>query len=103
MWKKVREETADDPHTPAILGVSESLRPMPTSSKLMEDPNANLISVKDDLRDRIASSYGVTMAFTNDTSQTGGLKNDKNLISLADRTIRSLQKTWMRRSSGGLP
>lgn len=93
MWKKVREETADDPHTPAILGVSESAPTNANFIKLMEDPNANLISVKDDLRDRIASSYGVTMAFTNDTSQTGGLKNDKNLISLADRTIRSLQKT----------
>jgi hypothetical protein len=47
------------------------------------------------------------MAFTNDTSQTGGLKNDKNLISLSDRTIRSLQKfidnkvlRWMTLSMG---
>lgn len=93
MWQKTREDTKDDPFTPAVLGVSEIAPTNANFIKLMEDPNANLISVKEDLRDRIASSYGITMAFTNDTSQTGGLKNDKNLISLADRTIRSIQKS----------
>lgn len=92
MWKKTREETKDDPHTPAVLGISESAPTNANYIKMIEDPNANLIAVKEDLRERIASSFGVTMAFTNDTSQTGGLKNDKNLISLADRTIRSLQE-----------
>jgi len=107
MWKKVREDTKDDPHTPAVLGVSETAPTTANFIKLIEDPNANLISVKEDLRERIASSYGITMAFTNDTSQTGGLKNDKNLISLSDRTIRSLQKfidnkvlRWMTLSMG---
>ncbi len=107
MWQKTREDTKDDPFTPAVLGVSEIAPTNANFIKLMEDPNANLIAVKEDLRDRIASSYGITMAFTNDTSQTGGLKNDKNLISLSDRTIRSLQKIidnkalkWMTRSMG---
>jgi hypothetical protein len=107
MWKKVREDTKDDPHTPAVLGVSETAPTTANFIKLIEAPNSNLISVKEDLRERIASSYGITMAFTNDTSRTGGLKNDKNLISLSDRTIRSLQKfvdnkvlRWMTLSMG---
>lgn len=107
MWKKTREETKDDPHTPALIGIDKNAPTNANFIKLMEDPNQNLISVKEDLRDRIASSFGITMAFTNDTSQTGGLKNDKNLISLSDRTIRSLQKfidnkvfTWITLSMG---
>jgi hypothetical protein len=92
MWQKVREETKDDPFTPAVLGVSEIAPTSANFIRLMQDPNAELISIKDDLRMRIASSYEVTIAFTNDTGQSGGLKNDKNMISLADRTIRSMQE-----------
>jgi len=92
MWQKVREGTKDDPFTPAVLGVSETAPTNANFIKLMQDPNAELIAIKDDLRVRIASVYGITLAFINDTSP-GSLKNDKNTISLADRTIRTLQET----------
>ncbi len=92
MWQKAREGTKDDPFTPAVLGVSETAPTTANLIKLMQDPNADLIAVKDDLRMRIASALGVNIAFTNDTGQSGGLKNDKNAISLSDRTIRSMQE-----------
>jgi len=98
MWQKVREGTKDDPFTPAVLGVSELAPTNANFIKLMQDPNAELIAIKDELRTRIASVYGITLAFVNDTSNTGGLKNDKNLISLADRTIRTLQETMDRKA-----
>jgi hypothetical protein len=98
MWQKVREGTKDDPFTPAVLGVSETAPTNANFIKLMQDPNAELIMIKDELRTRIASVYGITLAFINDTSNTGGLKNDKNMISLSDRTIRTLQQTIDRKA-----
>jgi hypothetical protein len=92
MWEKVREGTKDDPFTPAVIGVSETAPTNANFIKLMQDPNAELIAIKDELRVRIASVFGITLAFINDTSQ-GSVKNDKNMISLSDRTIRSLQET----------
>jgi hypothetical protein len=98
MWQKVREGTKDDPFTPAVLGVSEMAPTNANFIKLMQDPNAELIMIKDELRTRITSVYGITLAFVNDTSNTGGMKNDKNLISLSDRTIRTLQETMDRKA-----
>ena len=107
MWAKVREDTKDDPFTPAVLGVSEMAPTNANFIKMMQDPNADLIAIKDELRTRIASAYGITLAFVNDTSGAGGVKNNKNMISLADRTIRSIQQMlddgplrWMRFSMG---
>lgn len=91
MWQKTREETKDDPFTPSVLGVSEYAPTNANMIRLMQDPNGDLISIKDELRQRIASSYGVSLAFINDSSG-GGMKNDKNQISLADRNIRSIQE-----------
>jgi hypothetical protein len=92
MWQKVRDGTKDDPFTPAVLGVSEMAPTNANFIRLMQDPNAELIAIKDELRMRIASVFGITIAFINDTSNTGGQKNDKNMISQGDRTIRSLQE-----------
>ncbi len=91
MWQKVRDGTKDDPFTPAVLGLSEIAPTNANFIKMMQDPNRELISIKEELRMRIASQFGVTIAFTNDT-QGGGMKNDKNAISMADRTIRSFQE-----------
>lgn len=91
MWQKVRDGTKDDPFTPAVLGLSETAPTNANFIKMMQDPNAELIAIKEELRMRIASSFEVTIAFTNDTGNSGGLKNDKNMISMADRTIRSIQ------------
>lgn len=92
MWQKVRDGTKDDPFTPAVLGLSEVAPTNANFIKMMQDPNADLISIKEELRMRIASSYEITIAFTNDTGRSGGLKNDKNMISMSDRTIRSIQE-----------
>lgn len=90
-WVKIMEQVKEDPHTIPAIGTSEKAPTQANFVKLLEDPNGELIAIKDELRDRIASGFGVTMTFVNDTSNTGGMKNDENLISLSDRTIASFQ------------
>jgi len=92
MWQKVRDGTKDDPFTPAVLGLSETAPTNANFIKMMQDPNAELIAIKDELRQRIASVFGITLSFINDTQNSGGLKNDKNQIAQGDRTIRSIQE-----------
>jgi hypothetical protein len=100
MWQKTRDQTKDDPFTPAVLGVSEHAPSTANFIRLMQDPNAELIGIKDELRQRIASAMGVTLAFTNDSGMSSGQKNDKNAAAMADRTIRTIQQTvdkkWLR-------
>jgi hypothetical protein len=100
MWQKTRDQTKDDPFTPAVLGVSEHAPSTANFIRLMQDPNQELISIKEELRQRIASEMGVTLAFTNDSGMAAGQKNDKNAAAMADRTIRTIQQTvdkkWLR-------
>lgn len=90
-WDKIMEQVKDDPWGIPIIGTAENAPTTANFIKFLEDPNTDLIEIKEELRNRISSAFGVTMTFINDTSNTGGMKNDKNLMSITDRTILSMQ------------
>jgi ribosomal protein L40E len=87
MWAKVMEQIRQRPNDIPIIATSEAAPTEANFIKLLQDPNADLIAIKEELRERIASSFGMTISMTNDTSNSGGLKNDANMVSLAHGTI----------------
>jgi len=52
------------------------------------------VSVKEDLRDRIAAFYGVSKIFMSDNSASGGLNNEGMQILVTNRAVEMAQTIW---------
>lgn len=89
-WLTMKEQIAQDPYAPPVFGTSETAPVQANYIKLAEDPNQNLIAVKNELRERLCSAYMVSVTFTNDTQ--GGNVDSNNLVTVTDRGIEALQK-----------
>lgn len=92
MWEELTLKWQEEPSfTPAVAFDPGSGKGTATFIKLLEDPNPEMLEVKKDLRERLGSFFGVSLVFQNDTSNSGGLKNDLNLMRVTAHAVEGKQ------------
>lgn len=92
-WANMVEQMKQDPYTIPVLATSESAPTQANLVRFLNDPNLDLIAVKNELRERIASRYEVTVTLNQDSKQ-GGNADGKHAISMTDRAIEGKQKWY---------
>ena len=96
-WKGVKEKLERDPHYTPIMGIETeggsrgSVEWVPFTNTIKE---MDYINVKDDLRTRISSFYGVSNVFVGDTTTGGGLNNEGMQILVTNRAIEKAQSVY---------
>jgi hypothetical protein len=86
-WQKVLAAIKEDPYyVPLLASDTTAGGHVLEFVSLMQDPNADMLAVKEEIRQRHGSMFGVTVIYQNDTSSSGGLKNDLNLIRVTRNT-----------------
>ncbi|MAP53605.1 MAG: hypothetical protein CL605_01755 [Altibacter sp.] len=96
-WKGVKEKLERDPHYTPIMGIETeggsrgSVEWVPFTNTIKE---MDYINVKDDLRTRVSSFYGVSNIFTGDTTTGGGLNNEGMQILVTNRAVEKAQNVY---------
>ena len=95
-WKGVKEKMEQDPHFIPVMGIeAENGRGSIEWIKFMDSlKEMDYVSVKEDLRDRIAAFYGVSKIFMSDNSASGGLNNEGMQILVTNRAVEMAQTIW---------
>ena len=97
-WKGVEEKMERDPHYVPKVGVeSQSGRGRVEWVKFMDTMDEMQYSaVRDELRQRISSFYGVSNIFMMDSGKGGGLSNEGMQILVTNRAVEYGQKIYTR-------
>lgn len=96
-WKGVKEKLERDPHYIPIMGIETeggsggNVNWVSFTNTIKE---MDYINVKDDLRTRISSFYGVSNVFTGDTTTGGGLNNEGMQILVTNRAVEQAQNVY---------
>ncbi len=95
-WRGVKEKMEQDPHFIPVMGIeAENGKGGVEWIKFLDSlKEMDYIAVKDDLRDRISSFYGVSKIFLNDASASGGLNNEGMQILVTNRAVEMAQRIW---------
>ena len=107
IWADTQQKMKEDPYYIPWLAFDPQGKGGIQFVRLQQDPSADLLAVKKDLRERIGSYYGVSPVFQGDTSVSGGLNNEGLQITITNRAIEFGQKhlndkvlPWMVRQFG---
>lgn len=87
LWKDINLELRQDPYAVPWMAVDPEAKNAMQFLNLMMDPNADMLEVKKDLRERFGSRFGVSMIFQADTSVSGGLNNEGLQITVTNRAV----------------
>ena len=92
-WRGVKEKMEQDAHFIPVMGIeAENGRGSVEWVKFMDSlKEMDYISVKEDLRDRVAAFYGVSKIFMADNSASGGLNNEGMQILVTNRAVEMAQ------------
>ena len=95
-WRSVKEKMEQDAHFIPVMGIeAENGKGSVEWIKFMDSlKEMDYISVKEDLRDRIAAFYGVSKIFMADNSTSGGLNNEGMQILVTNRAVEMAQNVW---------
>jgi len=95
-WKGVDEKLERDPHyIPKIAVESQQGRGGVNWVKFMDTlEEMQYISVRDEMRTRIAAFYGVSNVFMMDTGKSGGLNNEGLQILVTNRAVEAGHKVY---------
>ena len=95
-WRGVKEKMEQDAHFIPVMGIeAENGRGSVEWVKFMDSlKEMDYISVKEDLRDRVAAFYGVSKIFMADNSTSGGLNNEGMQILVTNRAVEMAQNVW---------
>ena len=95
-WRGVKEKMEQDAHFIPVMGIeAENGRGSVEWVKFMDSlKEMDYISVKEDLRDRVAAFYGVSKIFMADNSASGGLNNEGMQILVTNRAVEMAQNVW---------
>ena len=95
-WKTVDEKMERDPHYIPKVGIeSQTGRGGVNWIKFMDTlEEMQYISVRDELRNRIAAFYGVSSIFMIDNGKSGGLNNEGMQILVTNRAVEFGQKVY---------
>ena len=95
-WKTVDEKMERDPHYVPKVGIeSSSGRGGVNWVKFMDTlEEMQYISVRDEMRNRIAAFYGVSAVFMIDNGKSGGLNNEGMQILVTNRAVEYGQKVF---------
>jgi hypothetical protein len=95
-WRGVKEKMEQDAHFIPVMGIeAENGRGSVEWIKFMDSlKEMDYISVKEDLRDRVAAFYGVSKIFMADNSASGGLNNEGMQILVTNRAVEMAQNVW---------
>ena len=95
-WKSVDEKMERDPHYVPRVGIeSSSGRGGVNWVKFMDTlEEMQYIAVRDEIRMRIASFYGVSNVFMMDTGKSGGLNNEGMQMVVTNRSVEYGQKVY---------
>ena len=95
-WRGVKEKMEQDAHFIPVMGIeAENGRGSVEWVKFMDSlKDMDYISVKEDLRDRVAAFYGVSKIFMADNSASGGLNNEGMQILVTNRAVEMAQNVW---------
>ena len=95
-WKTVDEKMERDPHYIPKVGIeSASGRGGVSWVKFMDTlEEMQYISVRDEMRNRIAAFYGVSAVFMIDNGKSGGLNNEGMQILVTNRAVEYGQKVF---------
>ena len=95
-WKTVDEKMERDPHYVPKVGIeSASGRGGVNWVKFMDTlEEMQYISVRDEMRNRIAAFYGVSAVFMIDNGKSGGLNNEGMQILVTNRAVEYGQKVF---------
>ena len=98
-WKGVDEKMERDPHYIPKVGIeSTSGRGGVNFVRFMDTlEEMQYISVRDEIRTRIASFYGVSPVFMNDTGKSGGLSNEGLQILVTNRAVEFGHKVYTKK------
>jgi hypothetical protein len=97
-WKGAEEKMERDPHYIPKVGIeSQSGRGKVEYVRFMDSMDEmQYAQVRDEIRTRIASFYGVSNIFMMDTGKGGGLNNEGMQILVTNRAVESGQKVYTR-------
>ena len=95
-WRGVKEKMEQDAHFIPVMGIeAENGKGSVEWIKFMDSlKEMDYISVKEDLRDRVAAFYGVSKIFMADNSTSGGLNNEGMQILVTNRAVEMAQNVW---------
>ena len=95
-WRAVKEKMESDPHFIPVMGIeAEGGKGGVEWIKFMDSlKEMDYVSVKEDLRDRIAAFYGVSKIFMADNSTSGGLNNEGMQILVTNRAVEMAQNVY---------
>jgi len=95
-WRGVKERMEQDPHYIPVMGIeSEAGKGSIEWIKFMDSlKEMDYVSVKEDLRDRIAAFYGVSKIFMADNTTSGGLNNEGMQILVTNRAVQMAQTVY---------
>nr|MDB4346092.1 phage portal protein [bacterium] len=94
-WRGVKDKMEQDPHFIPVMGIEGEGKGGVEWIKFMDSlKEMDYISVKDDLRDRIAGFFGVSKVFMADSSASGGLNNEGMQILVTNRAVEMAQTIW---------
>ena len=95
-WKTVDEKMERDPHYIPKVGIeSQTGRGGVNWVKFMDTlEEMQYISVRDEMRNRIAAFYGVSSIFMVDSGKSGGLNNEGMQILVTNRAVEFGQKVY---------
>tara|TARA_R110000824_G_scaffold140134_3_gene305711 strand:+ start:2708 stop:4348 length:1641 start_codon:yes stop_codon:yes gene_type:complete len=95
-WRTVKEKLEQDAHFIPVMAIeSEASGSSVEWVKFMDSlKEMDYISVKEDLRDRVAAFYGVSKIFMADSSTSGGLNNEGMQILVTNRAVEMAQNVW---------
>ena len=95
-WKSVDEKMERDPHYVPKVGIeSQTGRGGVNWVKFMDTlEEMQYIAVRDEIRNRIATFYGVSSIFMVDSGKSGGLNNEGMQILVTNRAVEFGQKVY---------
>ena len=95
-WRSVKEKMEQDPHFIPVMGIeAENGKGAVEWIKFMDSlKEMDYVSVKEDLRDRIAAFYGVSKIFMADNTTSGGLNNEGMQILVTNRAVQMAQNVY---------
>ncbi len=95
MKKRMKEEKQDDESYLGMMAVDPDAKHQPTFLQLLGTFGDNqVLEIKQELKERIGSLYGVSLVFQADTSQGGGLNNEGIQITVTNRAIEKGQNIY---------
>lgn len=94
LWKEISLEMREDPYAIPWMAFDPEAKNTIQFLNLMNDPNAEMLEVKKDLRERFGSRFGVSLIFQSDTSASGGLNNEGLQITVTNRAVQWSQSIY---------